>query len=447
MRITTLLGSLLLFNTAVQASFFYVSQEEPIAAALPLKALTRKASTFSCGVSRTQGINSYSSTGSRVPFLEQYGTANIADIYNGLTPRSGGFSERYFSTTGSQSLVNMTDAEDTPYTRANALLRFTDSYNSYSFNSYHLAFSHYLFSGLYFRVHAQLTDQVLFQKASASGPDADSTRVQSFISYIDQFLGENSLPALSYSHRQLSLERLGYCLGWIGEAPLKESMFQEVSGGLLACYTFAPTHFDHPLAPEFLLHAVTHSYTGQAHLGVQINNHLAANTTASATIYERYKDSMHVVRDDLNSTTFFAGPPLLGKGIVMKNPGTLWVFEASVSANRFYGLYCTGGYHFSYQEATQLTLQDTTILRGSSWSGTPLSNLPGQQNARLNADPRLQNWKNHAVFIKAGFSPSKEHHLIPEIEFGIYFPVLGHRSVAPSRVYTGNGQLSIRWTF
>jgi len=447
MRITTLLCSLLLFNTTAQASFFYVSQEEPIAPALPLKALTRKASTFSFGMSRAQGSNSYSSTGSRVPFLEQYGTASIAEMYNGLTPKSGGFSERYFSTTGSQSLVNMTDEEDAPYTKADARLRFTDPYNSYSFDSYHLAFSHYLFSGLYFRVHAQLTDQVLFQKASASGPDADSTRVQSFISYIDQFIGENNLPALSYTHRQLSLERLGYCLGWMGEAPLKESMFQEVTGGLLACYTFAPTHFDHPLAPEFLLHAVTHSYSGQAHLGVQISNHFAAGASASATIYERYKDSMHVVRDDLSPTSFFAGPPLLGKGVVLKDPGTLWVFEANVSANRFYGFYCTGGYHFSYQEATQLTLNDTTILQGASWSGTHLSSLPGQQNERLSADPRLQNWKNHAVFFKAGFSPSKEHRFIPEIEFGVYFPVMGRRSIAPSRIYTGSGQLSIRWTF
>lgn len=437
MRIATSFISLLSCLTApLTANIFYVSPEEPIAPQFNIQDIEKNSTTFSCGIVRTQGSIAYNETGTQVPFFEQYGTTPIKNIYQGLTPKSGTLSERYFADDGAE-----------PVTEANATLRFNDRFNYYLLQSYHAAITHYLFSGIFCRIYVHFTDQIIAQKASASGRDDEHPAVSSLISHFDQFLGENNHPAISYNKRQLNLEHAGFFIGWNGKAILADNLIQEIKGSVLAGYTFAPTHFDHPLAPAFLPHPAAHSYSAQAALTAQINNHLAADFSFGTSVFGRLIDTMHVVRDDNEPATVYANTPLLGLGKVRKDPGTLWVAEGSLVANRFWGFYAAGGYHFAYQEKTQLTLHDDTILQGADWVGTPLNSMPGKQNERLNSDVRLGNWKHHAVFVKIGYTPSSNHRFIPDINFAVYWPVMGHRATSPTRVYAGSGQLSIRWTF
>ncbi len=434
--ITSLLSLLSLTILPVNANVFYSSAEEPIAPLFPVHHLEKSSTTFSCSVVRTQGKLGYSATGPQVPFFEQYGTTPIKNIYKGLTPKADSISERYFSPAGAESVLEK-----------EATLRFNDPFNYYLLQSYHAAVTHFLFSGIFFRIYAHVVDQTIAQKASASGRDSSNPAVNSFIHHFDQFLGENGHPPVSYNTRKVSLEHAGFFFGWNGKAELEDNLIQEIHGHILAGYTFAPTHFDHPLAPAFLPHNAAHSYSAQVSLNAQVTNHIAVETSFGTSVFGRLIDTLHVVRDDTSKTSTYAHVPLLGTGTVRKDPGTLWTTELCLSANRFWGFYATGGYHFTYQEKTRLSLEDTTILRGDDWTPTTLSEMPGKQNERLNSDVRLEKWKHHALFVRIGFAPSSNHRFIPDINCAIYWPVMGHRSSSPTRVYAGSGQLSIRWTF
>ncbi|MEI7580716.1 MAG: hypothetical protein WCJ17_02865 [bacterium] len=442
---TTMLLSLICcaLSSSATATLFYVSPQEPIAPHIPIKPFERKTTTFGFGMSRTQGALSYNSIGDQVPLLEQYGTAELSTLYKGLPTRSSGSSSTYFTADGAESLINK-DGENTPISAA---LRFQDPRNEYILQSYHVALTHYLFSGLFIRLQTQFVDQVLTQKPNATGLDANHAYTTSFLAHFDQFLGENNHPSITYNHRRLCIERAGLFAGWAGRADLTRNIFQEIGGSLMFGYTVAPSQFDHPLAPAFLLHGFTHGYSVQAELNAQVASHLAIEVAAATTVHGRFSDRMHIVRDDTNPASYISTPPLIGTGVVRKDPGTLWVLEGTANFNRFKGFYLASGYHFAYQERTKLTLDDTAVLLGANWEGAKLKDLPGQQNKRLNADPRLLRWKNHAVFAKAGFTPSLSHRFVPHIEVCVYWPVLGHRSVCPTRIYTGSGQLSIRWTF
>jgi len=434
--ITSLLPLLGCITLPLAANIFYVSPEEPIAPPFTVQNIEKNGTTFSCAVVRTQGNIAYNATGTQVPFFEQYGTTPIKNIYKGLTPKANSLSERYFSQDGAESVLD-----------TNATLRFNDRFNYYLLQSYHAAATHYLFSGIFCRLYVHVVDQIIAQKASATGRDDEHPNVNSLTTHFDQFLGENGHTATSYNTRKLSLEHAGFFLGWNGKAMLEDNLIQEIQGSVLAGYTFAPTHFDHPLAPAFLPHPAAHSYSAQANINAQINNHLAVDLCFGTSVFGRLIDTMHVVRDDTDKTTVYSSTPLLGLGKVRKDPGTVWVAEGALIANRFWGFYAASGYHFAYQEKTQLFLQDNSILQGADWDGTNLSAMPGKQNERLNSDVRLGNWKHHSVFIKLGYTPSANHRLIPDINFAVYWPVMGHRASSPTRVYAGSGQLSIRWTF
>ena len=445
MRITSSLLSLLCLASVTHTfgSLCYVSQLEPITPYMPIGAFNAKTTTFSFGMSRTEGKNSYSSTGTAVPFLELNGTSLISDMYKGLAPRATGLTDDYFTTNGTRSLINK-DGEDTP---VDATLRFQDPNNSYLFTSYHAAVTQYLFSGLFIRGQAQFVDQSMNQKPNAIGLDADLARTQAFINDLDAFLKENNHPAINTSHRSVTIERAGLFLGWSGVVGLKNNFIEEISGSIMAGFTAAPSQFDHPLSPGFLVHGFTHGYSAQLALSAQAAAHCAVDLTLATTSHGRFNDSMHIVRDDTSKTTLYSGPPLLGMGIVQKDPGTIWVMETGLSANRFKGFYISGGYHFAYQEATKLTLSDNTVLLGANWEGVKLKDLPGKQNSRINSDPRLARWKNHSIYLRVGYTPSPHNRIIPHLDFTVHFPFLGMRSVCPSRIYTGSGQLSIRWTF
>jgi hypothetical protein len=444
MRITMLLSLICCaLATSASASLFYISPQEPIAPHIPLKPFERKTTTFGFGMSRTQGALSYNGIGDQVPLLEQYGIADLHTLYKGIPPQSNGISYDYFNTAGAESLINK-DGDENPVA---AKLRFQDPRNEYIFQSYHAAITHYLFSGLFIRLQAQFVDQVLTQKPNATGPDAEHTYTRSFLGHFDQFLGANHHPGLGYHHRKLCIERAGLFAGWTGHAELVRNIFQEIGGSILFGYTVAPSQFDHPLAPAFLLHGFTHGYSVQAELNAQVASHLALEVAAATTVHGRFSDRMHIMRDDTTPASYVSTPPFIGTGVVRKDAGTLWVLEGAANFNRLKGFYIASGYHFAYQEKTKLTLDDTTVLLGANWEGTQLKDLPGQQNSRLNSDPRLLRWKHHAIFLKAGFSPSQTHRFVPHLEISVYWPVLGHRSVCPTRIYTGSGQLSIRWTF
>ena len=302
MRITSLFSLLSLTTFSLSGALFYVSQDEPIAPHFSARSFNKKASTLSFGVTKTEGRNSYNGSGTPVPFLEQYGTPQIAQFYKGLTPRSNSTSERYFSLTGSESLTNSTDA-GSDYIPVVASLRFDDAQNYYTFQSYHLAYTHYLFSGLFLRFNLQLADQTMVQRPRAVGADSNNARVLSFVDHFDQFMGENNNPAVSFYNRNLEIERAGYFLGWHGKASLLDNLIKEISVTLLAGYTFRPTHFDQPLAPAFIPHAQTHGYSAELDLTAQVSNHFGIECEIATTSYGRYTDTAHVVCDDTSTSS------------------------------------------------------------------------------------------------------------------------------------------------
>lgn len=432
-----LLSCIALSFSSTADALFSSTSYEPITASMAPERFSNGSTVFSIMGSEHTGHNAYDKQENTVPFFEQFGTASIADLYNGLpTPAAGTLSHDYFSEGGAKDL-----------TGKDAALRFNNKNNEYRFRALNISMMQHLFSGMFVRLNSKLVDQEITQKVAATGADAQDTDVQHFLANIDAFLKEHNLPATTHNKRPVTLEHTSVLVGWTQNVPLTNSIMQELSGSIAAGYLMTPPDFEHPLAPAtlpynisdgFLLHAIGHA---------QINDHIALDIEGQTTIYNQRCGTMHVVHDDTEGATYYSGPILLGTGFVKKDPGTLWNLQAAVSFNRAVGFSASVGYHFSYQEKTNLTLKDDTVLQGTGWA-TALSTLPAQQQERLNTDPRLERWKHHAFFLALSLTPNnRTFGVLPHFEARVYWPLWGHRTVSTRKTMVGGGQLALQWKF
>lgn len=434
---TALLFCVALSATTTCAAIFSATSYEPITANIAPERFSNGSTVFSCTGSDSHGHWAYDAQEEKTSFFEQFGTASIADLYKGLdTPATGTLSHAYFADGGAKEL-----------TAKDATLRFDNEKNSYLFRSLNLSVIQHVFSGLFIRANGKLVDQEIKQKPSVSGADAQDADVKDFVSNFDAFLKEHKLPGVTNAKRPVTLEHASVLIGWTQQVPLTNSIVEELSGSIAAGYLLTPPDFEHPLAPASLPYNISDGFLLHATGHAQISKHVALDIKAQTTVYNQRCGTMHVVHDDTAGATYYSGPLLLGTGSVKKDPGTLWTMQAAVSFNRAVGFSASFGYHFAYQENTQLTLKDDTVLRGAGWA-TALHTLPAQQQQRLNTDPRLARWKHHALFASLSLTPNnRTFRVLPHFEARLYWPLWGHRTVKANKTMVGGGQLVLQWNF
>ncbi|MGD1997379.1 MAG: hypothetical protein PVJ92_00515 [Candidatus Dependentiae bacterium] len=381
---------------------------------------------------QTEGRWAFDISEKKTPWLEQYGTAEIKHLFKGLTTPAGThpISEKY-NTGGANDITAIDD--DTK-------LRFNDTNDNYRFRTAQLGITQHLFTGLFARAMVRLSEQRITQAISADGTDKAHANVVALLADFDAVLKEFGGNALSSYTRKASIDHAAFFLGWQGKTTTPHHHISELSGSIAAGYQFTPPSFYNKLAPALLPHNVSDGFILHVNGFMRLMKRISIDASLAATIFNQRYGHHHIARDD-DATATNTGPLLLGTGFVKKDPGNLWKASFNLNLDGFKGLYLQAGYQFSYQEKTELTLRDTTVL-------TSLAATPRVQHARLNSDPKLGSWKHHALTCAAGFRPFKDSwRLLPAFSVHYALPLWGHRSVHPAQVYGGSINLSLQWTF
>lgn len=378
---------------------------------------------------QTEGRWAFNVAEQKTPWLEQYGTVAVKDIFKGLTPAADThpLGEKYSKSKASTGINDVTE---------NTILRFNDADDSYRFRTAQVGVTQHLFTGLFARCIVRLSEQRITQTVSAEGDDKAHANVVALLADFDNLLKEFGGNPLSSYTRKATVENAAFFLGWQGKAVTAHSNISEIAGSIAAGYQVTPPSFVSRLAPALLPHNVSDGFLLHLNGFIRLMKHVSFEASLAATVFNQRYGTHHIIRD-----TTYTGPLLLGTGFVKKDPGNLWKASFGLNIDGIKGLYLQAGYQFSYQEKTELTLHDDTVL--SSLSATPMA-----QHAHLNSDPKLGSWKHHALTFAAGFRPFKNSwRILPAFSAHYALPLWGHRSLHPSQVYGGSMNLSLQWTF
>jgi len=419
-------------GVAYATGAFQATSQEPVLPTTAVPALKNYSTSIQIFGSETDGHWAYNGSEKKVSFLEQYGTVTAKDIFTGVTIGSSGtLSYKYFDSASSDS-IGIYGA---------ATLRFNTTTNDYTNRSVAITATQHLFSNLFIRLHMRIAEQQLTQAVTATGTDATNAKVVAFLNDFDNLLVEQGHPKLSKNTWKAHAEQTTLLMGWSGQMETPDYLITEFGGMITGGYQFQPSAFVNHLAPAFLPHNITDGFVANMSGYLRIAKHFRIDLDVANIVYLPRSGTAHIVRDETAGTTWFSGPILLGKGFVKKDPGTLWKAHAALCVDRFFGLFGSIGYDFSYQERTYLTLKDATVM-------TTLSATPSVQNERINSDPRLKRWKHHAIVFTLGVRPDhRSYRFVPEITCMLAYPLLGRRSIRPNYTFGGSASLSIQWTF
>lgn len=378
---------------------------------------------------QTEGRWAFDLSEKKVPWLEQYGTVSLNNIFKGLTPdaTTHPLGNKYNKTKANGGITDLTD---------NTKLRFNDPTDNYRFRTVQLGATQHLFTGLFARCLVRLSEQRITQTVSVEGDDKAHANVTALLAEFDDLLKEFGGNAISSYTRKATVENAAVFLGWQGKTVTNHHHISELSGSIAAGYQFTPPSFVNTLAPALLPYNVSDGFLLHLNGFIRMMKHISIDTSLAATIFNQRYGHHHMVHD-----ATYAGPLLLGTSFVKKDPGNLWKASFNLNIDGFKGLYLQAGYQFSYQEKTEITIQDPA-------TAPSLPTKPQVRHTQVNADPKLGNWKNHSLTFAAGFRPFKDSwRLLPAFSVHYALPLWGHRSLKPSQVYGGSMNLSLQWTF
>lgn len=386
---------------------------------------------------QTKGHWAFDGRENRVPFLEQHGTINLAtqDIFAGLpTPAAGSLAKKYGVDVG------------TKVQGKNAVLRFNAPDNNYATTTMQLSATQQLFSGLFMRATAHFSTYEIKQSISAEGADAADPKIVAFLADFDALLAEYKLSPVTSFRRESTVDRGAFFMGWEGCYQSNQGAVTELAGSIAAGYQFTPALFTNPLASALLPATISDGFSMQMAMHARLLSYLSLNASCATTVFTQRYGTYPIVTD--TGTTPYVGPLLLGSGFIKKNPGTLWQLMLGAALDSEKGWYLRADYSFAYQESTELSLGHTAGTSTASTILAAMAATPAAQYNRLNADPKLQNWKNHAVTFSLGFRPKPAaRRFLPAFNGAFTIPLGGRRSVCPSQQLHGSLGLTAQWTF
>jgi|GEM_PF-4204870 len=425
-------------NSTCHAHFFS-TPNSPLLAHYAPKLLKTGSTTVSAHRQTMKATKAFDATEHTTPLFEHYGTMNIGSFSKGLEPAAG---------TALKAVENK-----------NATLHFGDLTNtdrtqsSQTQEAWLLSFKQDLFSGLFCMLDICKETTSLALHPFAQGADKDSVEVQNFLRTQNFFNGHGNDDLLQPTPQSIQSAETHSAahIGWAGGFTQTSSSVQEASGSLSAGYLFQPD-FAHHACPLLLPQNISDGFIFQLDGSIRLFSHVRIEAHADATVYNRRSGTAYVVRDASTNSietaaniakrySWYQGPLLLGKGTVKKDSGNLYNFSSTVTLDRFYGFACGVMYTFTYQDTTRLTLEDTTVM-------SDLKLQPLRKEKRLNSNPKLLEWKHHALTFFCECGPTTTaYRWIPRLRIHTSYPFLGKRCFKAEDAWGISSSLSAQWTF
>jgi len=296
--------------------------------------------------------------------------------------------------------------------------------------------------GLYLQVHLPFREIKL---NNINYIHTDTTRIEWYdtimTDHFDDILAENGLAPYQTPQHSTQLSDPLVSLGWHGHCTFEKSMITALrgyvqAGILIPTGSRADENRIFSLPFGFNKHWGFHA-RGNAHATLWKKLVLGLNAGATVFLTQAYD-----LR--LTTSTLQNGWISLEKGRVSVDQGTEWDVTVYAKAERLVGGFSAGGgYSYTQQEKSTVTLKDDSVL------ATALSNGKIQnKNEVINTNDRLSQWYQHVahVYAQYDFKAHTNSMLAPKFEVAYHYPFLG-KHAWPADMWSGTASLALNWVF
>ena len=273
----------------------------------------------------------------------------------------------------------------------------------------------------------------------------DTTRLQKLDTFInnnlDEILAENNIAPYQTPMDATELSDPLVSLGWHGHCNFSEGPVTALRGYLQAGIlipTGSRTNQDQVFSLPFGFnkHWGVHA-RGNAHATLWEKLVVGANAGVTVFLTQTYDQR-------LTTSTTQNGWISLEKGKVSVDQGTEWDVTAYLKAERLVGGFSAGGgYSYTQQEKTILTLKDERVLK-TALANNKIKN----KNEVINTNDRLSQWYQHVLhaYAQYDFKAHTTSKLAPKFEVAYHYPILGKHSWA-TEMWSGTASLAFNWAF
>ena len=315
-----------------------------------------------------------------------------------------------------------------------------------------------LMYGFYLHAHLPLRDlkicNIKFKHVGCQATDAitapnnvsDKMVFDTFVANLDPILKENGLIAHDTNYCKNGLTDFTISAGWQGYDNTSFDLVSSVQG-YMQIGALIPNSDRNPINRVFWLPDGYGDHFGvNARIGFQANafEYFGFGMTGGITM--------------LFNETFCRRVPTsccqrgfmhLQAAQVTVEQGTVWDIGAYIKADHLLaGLSILGGYTYTKQERSFLTVKDCNYLKTFSeqqFNLTPPSLV--NRDTVASSDPRLMDWNQHTmhVMIEYDMGYHIDHWLVPQVQFLYNLSILGRNSW-PTDMIGGQAQLVLGWT-
>ncbi|MCK4517387.1 hypothetical protein KAT92_01310 [Candidatus Babeliales bacterium] len=296
--------------------------------------------------------------------------------------------------------------------------------------------------GLYMQLHLPFREIKL---NNINFINTDTTRIEGYDSFIndhlDDILAENNILPYQTPINKTELSDPLISLGWHGHCNFSEGPVNALRGYLQAGILIptgsrTKTNQVFSLPFGFNKHWGVHA-RGNAHATIWKKLVIGANAGVTIFLTQTYDQR-------LTTSTLQNGWISLEKGKVSVDQGTEWDVTAYLKAERLVGgLSAGGGYSYTQQEKTLLTLKDDRVLK-TALANNKIKN----KNEVINTNDRLSLWYQHVLhaYAQYDFKAHTTSKLAPKFEVAYHYPILGKHSWTTD-MWSGTASLAFNWAF
>ncbi len=263
-----------------------------------------------------------------------------------------------------------------------------------------------------------------------SGADADFFGEKGAFNKI---LAEHNMQPLTTPFKKSGVSDVTASLGWHGYGKVGSEWIMDIAGNLQAgvIVPVAGKLDDKYVAAIPLGYNNSYGFLARGSGEIGVFDWVAVGAYVDSVMFLEQKQNLRMRTHEDQS-----GWLRLGKGVAKVETGTVWDCGGYVRLNALVPwLSLFGGYSFTRQEATQLTVKDSSfsvMLKKNIPTGIAVdnklvvSNDQGDVDTVVNADPRLFAWEVHALHVGATMAiGAKDAKVIPRLQVEYTYPFDG----------------------
>lgn len=224
----------------------------------------------------------------------------------------------------------------------------------------------------------------------------------------DKVLREHGMQPLTTPFKKSGVSDVTASLGWHGYGKVGSEWIMDLAGNLQAgvLIPIADQVDNNRVAAVPLGYNKSYGFLARGDGEIGVFDWIAVGAYADAILFLSQSQNLRMRTHESQ-----AGWLRLGKGFAKVETGTLWDCGGYVRLGALvHGLSIFGGYSFTRQEATQLTVKDANFkVMLTNFNSDPASlqvelhesSDQGDKDLVVNADQRLAAWETHALHVGA----------------------------------------------